>query len=151
MCVCVCIPTFRYAYFKKETILELSCRNLRVFSSKNTILSCKKKTTQTTGHGEAPPWMKYTLGFKNDMIQVVISSCLVEHESTFFFFLKSSIIAHGHSQARGKIRATAASLHNSHSNVGSDLHLRPTPQLMAMWDSWPTEWGQGLNLHPHGY
>ena len=24
-----------------------------------------------------------------------------------------------------------------------------TPQLVAMWDPWPTEQGQVLNLHPH--
>ena len=44
---------------------------------------------------------------------------------------------------RGLIRAVAASLHNSHSNEGSALHLQPTPQLMAMPDALPTEQGQG--------
>ena len=42
--------------------------------------------------------------------------------------------AYGSSQARGPIRAVAASLHHSHSNTRSKLHLRPTPQLMAMPD-----------------
>jgi len=49
------------------------------------------------------------------------------------------------------IRATAAGLHHSHSNVGSELRLRPTPQLTAMPGPWPIEWGQGWNLYPHGY
>ena len=40
----------------------------------------------------------------------------------------------GESQARGLIRATAASLHHSHSNSGSKLLLQPTPQLTAMPD-----------------
>lgn len=31
-------------------------------------------------------------------------------------------------QARGPFRAAAASLHHSHSNTGSILHLQPTPQ-----------------------
>ena len=31
----------------------------------------------------------------------------------------------------GQIKATAA---NSHSNTGSEPHLQPTPQLMAMLD-----------------
>ena len=37
-------------------------------------------------------------------------------------------------QARGSIGATAAGLHHSHSNAGSESHLQPTPQLTAMPD-----------------
>ena len=43
-------------------------------------------------------------------------------------------MAHGSSQARGLIGAVAAGLRHSHSNVGSELHLRPIPQLMATLD-----------------
>ena len=43
-------------------------------------------------------------------------------------------MAHGGSQAKGLIRATAASLGHSHSNAGSKPHLRPTPQVTAMPD-----------------
>ena len=58
----------------------------------------------------------------------------------FFFFLfflpfylfRVAPMAYGSSQARGWIGATDASLHHSHSNIGSKLHLQPTPQLMAM-------------------
>ena len=50
-------------------------------------------------------------------------------------------------QARGHIGATAASLHHSRSNTGSELPLQPIPQLMArpdkiglpevvQWDRW---------------
>ena len=42
--------------------------------------------------------------------------------------------AYGGSQARGRIGATAASLHCSHSNVGSEPRLQRTPQLTAMPD-----------------
>ena len=42
--------------------------------------------------------------------------------------------AYGGSQARGRIGAVAASLCQSHSNWGSEPHLRPTPQLMATPD-----------------
>ena len=38
------------------------------------------------------------------------------------------------SQARGPIRAVTADLHHSHSNMGSQLCLQPTPQLTAMPD-----------------
>ena len=56
---------------------------------------------------------------------------------SFFFFLlffRAVPVAHGGSQARGPIGATAASLHHSHSNAGSEPHLRPTPQLTATPD-----------------
>ena len=43
-------------------------------------------------------------------------------------------MAYGGSQARGQIGATDASLSHSHSNVGSEPCLRPTPQLMATPD-----------------
>ena len=63
-------------------------------------------------------------------------------------------MAYGGSQARGQMGAIAASLHHSlchsHSNVGFDPHLRPTPKLMAMPDPQPTEQSQGSNLQPHG-
>ena len=42
--------------------------------------------------------------------------------------------AYGSNQARGQIKATAASLYHSHSNAGSKLRLRPTLQLTATPD-----------------
>ena len=48
-----------------------------------------------------------------------------------FVFSRAAPAAYGGSQARGPIRAVAASLRQSHNNTGSKLHLRPTPQLMA--------------------
>jgi len=67
-----------------------------------------------------------------------------------FFFFRAAPAAYGGSQARGRIRATAAGLSQSHSNARSKLHLKPTPQLMAMLDPQPTERGQVLNPQPHG-
>ena len=45
-------------------------------------------------------------------------------------------MAYGNSQARGQIGATAkaAGLCHNHSNVGSEPHLQPTPQLMVTPD-----------------
>ena len=40
--------------------------------------------------------------------------------------------AYGSSQVRGQVRAAAASLHHSHSNVRSEPYLQPTPQPTAM-------------------
>ena len=64
----------------------------------------------------------------------------------FFFFFRVAYKAHGGSQARGQIGATAAGLHHSHSDARSELCLRPTPQLMA---TTLAKRGQWLNLHPH--
>ena len=56
----------------------------------------------------------------------------------FFFFVfclfRAMPAAYGGSQARGLIGTLATGLHHSHSNVGSELGLRPTPQLTATLD-----------------
>ena len=51
-----------------------------------------------------------------------------------FFFLRATPAAYGGSQARGRTGATAAGLHHSHSNAGSEPHLQPIPQLTATTD-----------------
>ena len=48
-----------------------------------------------------------------------------------FAFPRAAPAAYEGSQARGRIRAVDAGLHLSHSNAGSEPHLRTTPQLMA--------------------
>ena len=57
-----------------------------------------------------------------------------------FFFCLFAIswatpAAYGGSQARGRIRAVASGLRQSHSNSGSEPRLQPTPQLTATPDS----------------
>ena len=52
---------------------------------------------------------------------------------------------------KDQIGAAVASLRHSHNNTGSEPYLWPTPQLSATPDPYPTEWGQGSHLHPHGY
>ena len=71
--------------------------------------------------------------------------------SIFFGLFRATPMAYGGSQARGRIRATAASLRQSHRNARSQPLLQPTPQLTAMPDPLPTERGQGSNPRPHGY
>ena len=55
---------------------------------------------------------------------------------SFFFllFIWAASAAYGGSQARGPIGDVATSLHQSHSNAGSEPHLQPTPQLTATPD-----------------
>ena len=56
----------------------------------------------------------------------------------FFFFPLFLGLTHGiwrfPDYGSDQIRAVAASLHHSHSNVGSELRLQPTPPLMATQD-----------------
>ena len=56
------------------------------------------------------------------------------HLFFFSFFPRAAPTAYGSSQARGLNGAASASLHQSHSNQGSEPCLRPTPQLTAMLD-----------------
>ena len=67
-----------------------------------------------------------------------------------FAISRAAPAAHGDSQTRGIIGATATGLCQSPSNVGSEPRLQPTPQLTATPDPQPTEQGQGLNPQPHG-
>ena len=60
----------------------------------------------------------------------------------FFVFSRAAPAAYGGSQARDLIGAVVVSLCQSHNHSGSELNLRPTPQLTA------TQQGQGLNLKP---
>ena len=50
------------------------------------------------------------------------------------FIFRAAATAYASSQARGQIRATAAGLHNSHNNAGSELHLKPMLHLVSMPD-----------------
>ena len=68
-----------------------------------------------------------------------LQSCL-QTESLLLFifcFFRATPEAYGGSQVRGRIGAAAAGLRQSHSNLGSEPHLRPTPQLTATPDPWP--------------
>ena len=73
----------------------------------------------------------------------VVQQKLKKHcKSTIFYFIYLFIfflpwaapVAYGGSQARGRIGAVAADLHQSHSNAGSELPLWPTVQLTATPD-----------------
>ena len=63
---------------------------------------------------------------------------------TSFFFFRAAPKAYGGSQPRGLIGAIAAHLYHSHSDLGSKLCLRPTPQLTATQGSKPHHNGNSL-------
>ena len=52
----------------------------------------------------------------------------------FILLFRVTPVAYVSSPARGQVEAVAAGLHYSHSNVGSELCVRPTPQLMETPD-----------------
>ena len=52
----------------------------------------------------------------------------------FIYFFRATPAAYGGSQVKGRIGATAAGLHHSHSKAGSEPRLQPTPELTAMLD-----------------
>ena len=56
--------------------------------------------------------------------------CMYVH----IYVFRAASAAYGSSQARRQIKAAATDLYHSHSNAGSELHLRPIPQLMTMPD-----------------
>ena len=74
---------------------------------------------------------------------------MLNEQFIFFFLFTATPEIYGSSQDRGQIGAAAAGLHQSHSNTGSEPHLWPTPQLVAMPYPQPTECGRGPNSHPH--
>ena len=80
---------------------------------------------------------------------IYISSTIPVKIPTAFFLLcpfRAAPKAYGGSQARGPFWATATSLHQSHSNAGSELLLRPTPQLTVRPDPWSEARNQTHNL-----
>ena len=78
-------------------------------------------------------WDKYLRFFITRFVGAVYN---IERGTIPFFLLlfRAAPTVYGGSQARGWIRAVAASLHHSHTKAGSELSLWPTPQLTARPD-----------------
>ena len=67
-------------------------------------------------------------------VQVFVHFCSTIFFFFFFFLLfRATPAAYESSQARGRIRAVAASLHHSHSNRGSKPSLWPTHSSRQCW------------------
>ena len=82
----------------------------------------------------AEPWWEllwfyffphFLLFFKKDLLPSFLP----------FLLFRAAPAAYGSSQARGWIRAAAASLHHSHSDARAQLSRWPTPQLRATPDT----------------
>ena len=90
--------------------------------------------------------------FKNLVTQNMAYKKQIDLFSSFFFFFAISWaapLAYGDSQARDRIGVVAVGLCQSHSNMGSEPSLQPTPQLTTTPDPQPTEQGQGSNPQPY--
>ena len=70
------------------------------------------------------------------MGEVVFPSPILFFLFFFFFFclFRAAPATYGGSQARSQIGAATTGLCQIHSNLGSEPHLQPTPQLTAMPD-----------------
>ena len=79
--------------------------------------------------GAARPLLRHNSEAKAKGPNAPPTSCLF-----FLLLFRATPAAYGGSQTRGRIRATAARLHHSHSYMGSEPRLRPTLQLVAMPD-----------------
>uniref|UniRef100_A0A8D1KAK8 Uncharacterized protein n=1 Tax=Sus scrofa TaxID=9823 RepID=A0A8D1KAK8_PIG len=76
----------------------------------------------------------FLLIYLNCLYILEIKPLLLASFPTIFSHSIGCLFACGGSQARSRIRATAASLHHSHNNLGSKPCLQPTLQLMATLD-----------------
>ena len=91
-----------------------------------------------------PPWNEHLLILHFDPIPAFLHSnpiiCLIIIIIIIIVIIfvsclfRAMPVAYGDSQARGRIGVTDASLHHSHSNLGSEPHLWPIPQLTATPD-----------------
>ena len=92
----------------------------------------KAQTSQLKSHRLCPKPVQGAI-FSSSLIPLLsaaLETCTVDKVSTvlslsFFFFglFRAMPMAYGGSQARGRIRATAAGLHHSHSHTRSELCL----------------------------
>ena len=65
---------------------------------------------------------------RDELIFIFLLLSLSMQLLSFFLLFRAAPVAYGGSQARGQIRAAAAGLHHSHSNMGSEPRLQPTAQ-----------------------
>ena len=81
----------------------------------------KKGCLYKTGLGEVKKYGRGLLVFHRNSSLIFFCYCLF----LFFLLFRATPATYGNSWARGLIRD--ASLYHSHSNLGSQLHLGPTP------------------------
>ena len=79
------------------------------------------------------PHLSVVVGRGKELIWLPINGIYLLCVCVSFVFFMTEPVAHGGSQAGGRIGVLATSLRHSHSNTTSKPHLWPTPPLMARW------------------
>ena len=101
-------------------------------------LSCQTPSAHVLSYAKNPQQYDGSMScFQNLIISEVWRDPFFFSLVFFFFFFafsRAAPAACGGSQARGLIGAVATGLRQSHSNMRSQPHLRPTPQLTATPD-----------------
>jgi len=69
-----------------------------------------------------------------NLVNTTLKNWNITNNWNFFFLFRAAPVASVNSQANGRIGAASSSLHHSHSNIGSELHLQSTVKLLAMLD-----------------
>ena len=117
--------TFHFYFFTFLSKPILSFHNFQVI--KTAFINIIGDLHVTQSNGQSSDLWPNLLPPTFENIVLSVSFC-------FLSFSGATPVAYGGSQARGLIGAAATSLRQSHSNAGSEPHLRPTPQLTATPD-----------------
>ena len=124
---------------RKNGVTPISCQTHRLFNSDSfCVLPNSRHISYTITHiFFMLRWESY-IGQGSRMRYIL---CKIVHKpfNIYFFHFRAAPAAYGSSQARGRIGATAASLHHSHSNARSEPYLQTISQLTAVPDPKPTE------------
>ena len=135
-------------HFILDHLLKTSRANTNTLSSHmskwslyDSAKTCLRSPDESSGRSRAGTsiFRLYSLLWAPLLPIVPSSACSLLPTQSFFFFSvfclsRAAPVAYGGYQARGPIRAVAASLRQSHSNAESKPCLPPTPQLTAMLD-----------------
>ena len=131
-----CISHRAYGSVQLESLpLFAPWEHLWVFSSVTTFYECL-----CDFQADTCVFFHHPISWNISSKYVFLSIFILCGHFIYFYFVfiyllfRASSMAYGSSQARGWIGAAATGLHHSHSNAGSELHLRPTPQLPATLD-----------------
>ena len=100
----------------------------------NLIYTKERKVRNIKLEGNSKIFPSYLLCLLRDNLLFKAKLMALYHRIFFVCLFRVAPVAYGSSQARGQNGAAAAGLHHSHSNAGSEQHLRPIPQLTAILD-----------------
>ena len=126
-----------FFFFLKQTQHNTHTQSNPLSIHSKCIKTCPERTQVSVEKGgRRERGLRTVYNGDSDSASDVFSLCT---HVCLFVYLRATPAAHGSSQARGRIRVTAASLYHNYSNTGSKPHVRPTTQLKT---------GEGTAHHP---